>query len=105
MKNQYDNSLRQWLTAEGADDTERSEGALRGVFRRLADPAPSLGFADAVTAGPTAAAAPLDGPPLSSQRPSPLRAVGLGVTLAADLLGRCMGRPGAALAAPGPPWA
>jgi hypothetical protein len=50
MKNESDNSLRQWLRAEGADDTERAEGALRGVFRRLADPAPSLGFADAVMA-------------------------------------------------------
>jgi hypothetical protein len=50
MKNQRDNSLHHWLTAEGAGDSEQAESALRGVLRRLADPAPSLGFADVVMA-------------------------------------------------------
>jgi len=50
MKSDQNRSLRRWLRAERAGHLERAEIALREVFRRLADPSPSLGFVDVVMA-------------------------------------------------------
>jgi hypothetical protein len=50
MQRHPNSSLSRWLRAEGTGNVERAENALREIFARLADPSPSLGFAEAVMA-------------------------------------------------------
>jgi hypothetical protein len=50
MTGDQNSSLRQWLKAEAAGNVGRAEVALRSVFRRLADPSPSPGFAEVLMA-------------------------------------------------------